>query len=56
MVKQIFEVEFVDRDAGFPERLIGECIVSGKHIIGRIKIKELQPGRYGEKLSHWGDQ
>lgn len=40
-IKQTFEVEFIDSVTPFPEQLISECIISGKHLIGRIRVTEV---------------
>jgi len=57
-MKQTFEVDFIDSDSEFPEQLIGECIISGKHLIGRIKVTEVSKiealTNYQAKLTNKG--
>jgi len=41
MTKQVFEIEFIDDERGFRPQLIGECLTSTKHLITKLRIKEI---------------
>lgn len=57
-MKQTFEIDFIDSDSEFPPDLIGNCITSEVHLIGRIKVTEVSKiealDNYQAKLTYKG--